>query len=129
MARAVGKMWEKYCLRPALDSTPTSIPVFIYGTAWKKDRTADLVSTALNAGFRAVDTAAQPRHYQEHLVGDGIRKAIADGLVRREDLYVSTGGPDCMLNITMLTHARFKPSSAPSGRRTRTTYRMMRAHP
>lgn len=89
MARAVGKMWEKYCLRPALDSTPTMIPVFLYGTAWKKDQTADLVYTAVNTGFRGIDTAAQPRHYQEHLVGDGIRRAIAEGIVRREDLYVS----------------------------------------
>jgi diketogulonate reductase-like aldo/keto reductase len=81
-------MWERYCLRPVEDSTPTVLPVFLYGTAWKKDQTADLVYTAVSAGFRAIDTAAQPRHYQEHLVGDGIRKAIADGVVRREDLYV-----------------------------------------
>lgn len=94
MARAASKMWENYCLRPSLHSSSVStyIPVFLYGTAWKKDRTADLVDTAINAGFRAIDTAAQPRHYQEHLVGDGIRKAIADGVVRREDLYVCTRG-------------------------------------
>lgn len=82
-------MWEKYCLRSFQDSTPTLIPVFLYGTAWKKDRTADLVYTAVHAGFRGIDTAAQPRHYQEPLVGDGIRRAIAEGVVRREDLYVS----------------------------------------
>ncbi|KAJ5134931.1 hypothetical protein N7476_001864 [Penicillium atrosanguineum] len=90
MARAVGKMWERYCLRPALESSPTFIPVFLYGTAWKKEQSADLVYTAVNAGFRAIDTAAQPRHYQEDSVGDGIRRAIADGIVRREDLYVQT---------------------------------------
>lgn len=90
MTRTVGKMWEKYCLRPALSSTPSMIPVFLYGTAWKKDQTADLVYTAVNAGFRGIDTAAQPRHYQEHLVGDGIRRAIAEGIIRREDIYVST---------------------------------------
>lgn len=89
MARAVGKMWEKYCLRPTRDSTTTILPVFIYGTAWKKERSADLVHTAIKAGFRAVDTAAQPRHYEESLVGDGIRRAIAGGIVHREDLYVS----------------------------------------
>ncbi|KAJ5566712.1 uncharacterized protein N7459_010094 [Penicillium hispanicum] len=83
-------MWDKYCLRPTLDSTLSVLPVFIYGTAWKKDRSADLVYTAVKAGFRAVDTAAQPRHYQERLVGDGLRKAIADGMVGREDLYVQT---------------------------------------
>lgn len=90
MMAGIGRIsWEKYCLRPVQNMKPTPIPVFIYGTAWKKHQTADLVYTAVNAGFRAVDTAAQPRHYQESLVGDGIRRAIADGIVSREDLYVS----------------------------------------
>ena len=85
----MSKAWEKYYLRPTLNSTSTAVPVFIYGTAWKKDRSADLVYTAIRAGFRAVDTAAQPRHYQEELVGDGIRRAIIEGVVSRNDLYVS----------------------------------------
>jgi diketogulonate reductase-like aldo/keto reductase len=66
----------------------TIIPKLVYGTAWKKDRTADLVYQALKAGFRGIDTAAQPRHYQENLVGDGIRRAINEGIVNREELYV-----------------------------------------
>jgi hypothetical protein len=65
------------------------IPRVIYGTAWKKDRTATLVYQALKAGFRAIDTAAQPRHYNEAEVGAGIRRAIGEGIIRREDLYVS----------------------------------------
>ncbi|QQK43645.1 Aldo-keto reductase (AKR), putative [Penicillium digitatum] len=72
-------MWEKYRLRPT-QGTVSTIPVFVYGTAWKKERSA--VYNAIKAGFRAVDTAAQPRHYQEHLIGDGIRRAIADGTVQ-----------------------------------------------
>lgn len=40
----------------------------LYGTAWKADGTANLVYQALQAGFRGIDTAAQPRHYQ------GVRK-------------------------------------------------------
>ena len=36
----------------------------IYGTAWKAERTTKLVYQALQAGFRGIDTAAQPRHYQ-----------------------------------------------------------------
>lgn len=67
----------------------TRIPKLVYGTAWKKDLTANLVYNAIKNGFRGIDTAAQPRHYQENLVGDGIRRAIKDGLVKREDLYVS----------------------------------------
>jgi len=64
-------------------------PAFIYGTAWKKDRTKELVKEALSAGFRRVDTAAQPRHYREDLVGEALREAYSEENVRREDIYVS----------------------------------------
>lgn len=73
---------------PLKGAFDTKIPSLVYGTAWKKDRTADLVYQALKAGFKGVDTAAQPRHYHEGLVGDGIRQAIKDGIVERKDLYV-----------------------------------------
>ncbi|KAF2027156.1 aldo-keto reductase-like protein [Setomelanomma holmii] len=65
-------------------------PPFIYGTAWKKDQTKRLVKEALVAGFRHVDTAAQPRHYQEHFVGEALREAYAEGIVKREDIYLQT---------------------------------------
>ncbi|KAF3393211.1 hypothetical protein DPV78_010087 [Talaromyces pinophilus] len=77
-------------LRPNGLTPPTEMPTLIYGTAWKKDRSAELVYTALKAGFRALDTAAQPKHYREDLVGEGIRKAIAEGIVKREDIYLQT---------------------------------------
>jgi diketogulonate reductase-like aldo/keto reductase len=64
------------------------IPAFIYGTAWKKDRTKELVKEAVAVGFRRVDTAAQPRHYQEALVGEALREAFTQGLLKREELYV-----------------------------------------
>lgn len=80
-------------LRPNGLISPTELPTLIYGTAWKKDRSADLVYTALKAGFRAIDTAAQPKHYREDLVGEGIRKAIAEGIVKRENIYVSASKP------------------------------------
>ena len=38
---------------------------FIYGTAWKKERTEALVTLALENGFVAVDTANQAKHYAE----------------------------------------------------------------
>lgn len=68
----------------------TEIPRFVYGTAWKKERTATLVALALRAGFRAIDTAAQLRHYREDLVGDGIRQLLAEGAIKRAELYVSS---------------------------------------
>ena len=76
--------------RLPLHVSKQSIPAFIYGTAWKKEKTADLVYRALASGFRGVDTAAQPRHYREDLVGQGIRRAVSDGKVSREDLFIQT---------------------------------------
>ncbi|ROW01377.1 hypothetical protein VPNG_07614 [Cytospora leucostoma] len=63
----------------------------VYGTAWKKDETADLVLKAVRAGFTAFDTACQPRHYREDLVGEGIRNAFAEGgLKDRSQIWVQT---------------------------------------
>ncbi|GAP83838.1 putative aldo keto reductase [Rosellinia necatrix] len=67
-----------------------AMPRLLYGTAWKKEATGDLVLKALRAGFRGIDTAAQPRHYNETLVGAGIKEAISKGLVKREDLFIQT---------------------------------------
>jgi diketogulonate reductase-like aldo/keto reductase len=66
------------------------IPDFIYGTAWKEERTQALVELALRAGFRAIDTANQRRHYFEEGVGQALAAAYRDGLVRREDLFLQT---------------------------------------
>lgn len=83
--------------------TEISIPRIVYGTAWKKERSANLVYQALKAGFRAIDTAAQPRHYNEALVGDGIRKAITEGVVKREDIYVRAHDLSFPMEVTLLT--------------------------
>lgn len=64
-------------------------PSFVYGTAWKKDATAGLVRTAVGAGFRAIDTANQPRHYQEALVGEALEALARDG-ISRDSLFVQT---------------------------------------
>ncbi len=66
------------------------MPRILYGTAWKKDHTAELVETALEQGFRGIDTACQPKHYFEAGVGDGIRKAFMRGLLTREQLYLQS---------------------------------------
>ncbi len=65
------------------------VPDIIYGTAFKFDTSAPLVEAALKAGFRALDTAGSKSAYREALVGEGIAAAIADGAVKREELYVS----------------------------------------
>ncbi|KAI6365966.1 hypothetical protein MCOR25_005201 [Pyricularia grisea] len=71
-------------------TTGAVMPRLMYGTAWKKERTADLVFEALQVGFRGIDTAAQPRHYREDLVGEGVRRAVAAGIVSRSDLFLQT---------------------------------------
>jgi diketogulonate reductase-like aldo/keto reductase len=72
-----------------LGGSATRMPKLIYGTAWKKDKTADLVYNAIRAGFRGVDTAAQPKHYHEAGCASGVRRAIAEKIVTRQDLFVS----------------------------------------
>lgn len=75
------------------------IPNFLYGTAWKEDDTERLTRLAIDAGFRGIDTANQRKHYFEAGVGNAVARAIADGVVRREDLFLQTkftdtGGQD-----------------------------------
>src|SRR5262245_3802572 len=67
-----------------------SVPRFLYGTAWKEERTASLVELALAQGFRGIDTANQRRHYDEAAVGQAVQAAIARGLVARDGLFLQT---------------------------------------
>ena len=48
------------------------IPAFMYGTAWKKDATTELVQQAVAAGFTASIHANQLIHYQKPLVGEAL---------------------------------------------------------
>src|SRR5436190_18515357 len=67
-----------------------AVPLILYGTAWKEDRTQALVLEAIAAGFRAFDTANQRKHYVEEDVGAAVRTPIASGTVAREDLFLQT---------------------------------------
>lgn len=67
-----------------------SFPRIIYGTAWKEDRTADLVYDAVLSGFRHIDTACQPRHYQEEKVGEGWTRAAAELGLSRDSIWLQT---------------------------------------
>ena len=69
---------------------PSSIPSFLYGTAWKEDRTAALTELAIRSGFRAIDTANQRKHYFEAAVGKGLAAAYRAGLVTRANLFLQT---------------------------------------
>jgi diketogulonate reductase-like aldo/keto reductase len=61
-----------------------AVPDMFYGTAWKESRTTMLVEQALAAGFVAIDTANQRKHYDEAAVG----RALAN--VPRERLFIQT---------------------------------------
>src|SRR5271170_935676 len=83
-------LFERLALSTPYLTSILSIPAFLYGTAWKKESTADLVYQALCNGFTAVDTANQPKHYSESLVGDGLRRALTERKVKRSDIYLQT---------------------------------------
>jgi diketogulonate reductase-like aldo/keto reductase len=75
------------------------IPDFLYGTAWKEERTQALTELALQTGFRGIDTANQRRHYFEAGVGQALAAAYRAGVVTRADLFLQTkftyqGGQD-----------------------------------
>jgi len=72
-----------------------SIPRLLYGTAWKKTDTRSLVETAIRCGFRGIDTACQPKHYDERGVGEAVDACLRDdgvssGRLARADLYLQT---------------------------------------
>jgi diketogulonate reductase-like aldo/keto reductase len=68
----------------------TKIPTFLYGTAWKEDKTSQLVVEAVNAGFRGIDTACQRKHYNEAGVGSGLQKIYSSTPITRNDLFLQT---------------------------------------
>jgi diketogulonate reductase-like aldo/keto reductase len=73
---------------PSEQSLP--LPDFLYGTAWKEDRTPVLVELALRVGFRGIDTANQRRHYFEAGVGQALAAAYRAGVVKRADVFLQT---------------------------------------
>jgi diketogulonate reductase-like aldo/keto reductase len=66
-----------------------ALPSFMYGTAWKKEATTELVQLAVASGFTAIDTANQLIHYQEALVGEALQELVKKG-IKRETLFLQT---------------------------------------
>ncbi len=66
-----------------------TVPRFFYGTAWKEDATEALADAAIGAGFRAIDTANQRKHYFEEGVGRAIGRHLREGLPR-DALFVQS---------------------------------------
>lgn len=74
----------------ATETIARSLPHLIYGTAWKKDSTSILVEEAVLNGFRFIDTANQPKHYNEKGVGAGWTAAAKTLGLERKDFYLQT---------------------------------------
>ncbi|MEK6772898.1 MAG: aldo/keto reductase [Bdellovibrionota bacterium] len=75
----------------------TQFPQFIYGTAWKEERTQNLVDLAVKVGFRAVDTANQKKHYREDFTGETLKdlyKEIARDQFWLQSKYTYVRGQD-----------------------------------
>jgi diketogulonate reductase-like aldo/keto reductase len=76
-----------------------TLPEFLYGTAWKEERTEALTRLALDAGFSGIDTANQRKHYVEAAVGAAVAGALLEGRRQRSELFLQTkftfrGGQD-----------------------------------
>ena len=76
--------------RPVIKHRGETVPTFLYGTAWKEDRTEALTHLALSSGFLGIDAANQRRHYDEAAVGKAVRRALAEGDLKRSDLFLQT---------------------------------------
>lgn len=64
-------------------------PSLVYGTAWKEEYTSRLVIKAVNAGFKGIDTANQPKHYNEVQVGEALAELAKQGITR-DQLFIQT---------------------------------------
>ena len=73
-----------------MSTIPARPPAILYGTAWKAERTAELVHLAFLQGFRGIDTAAQRKHYREDLVGLGVQSACKALGLSRKDIWLQT---------------------------------------
>jgi diketogulonate reductase-like aldo/keto reductase len=65
------------------------MPKIIYGTAWKKELTNQYVYNALESGFKGIDTACQPKHYNEKGVGEGFSNFLKNSK-NRKDFFLQT---------------------------------------
>ncbi|KAF9111342.1 NAD(P)H-dependent D-xylose reductase (XR) [Mortierella sp. AM989] len=72
-----------------LQSSGDKMPMLGLGT-WKipNDSTADIVYKAIKSGYRLLDCASV--YENEVQVGQGIKKAIEDGLISRKELFITS---------------------------------------
>ena len=66
----------------------TKIPSIGIGTAYMTSDISEIIFSSIRDGTRLIDTAAV--YGSEQGVGKGIKKAIKEGIIKREDLFVTT---------------------------------------
>ncbi len=55
---------------------------------YKSQDIGGAVEAALRAGYRHIDCASH--YHNEHLIGDAIHRVLKEGVVKREDLFVTS---------------------------------------
>jgi len=78
-----------YSNQPTVTASGVEIPLLGFGT-WQleADDARRMVREALRIGYRHIDTAWIYKN--EKAVGDGIADAVAEGIVTRDDIFVTT---------------------------------------
>lgn len=70
-------------------SSGSKMPLVGFG-AWKvnKDTCADTIYNAIKTGYRLIDGAQDYANEKE--CGEGVRRAIKDGIIKREDIFITS---------------------------------------
>ena len=66
----------------------TKMPRIGYGTGLMPEKADNFVKNAIKAGFRHIDTASF--YGNEDQIGKAIKEVISEGIVKREDLFITT---------------------------------------
>ncbi len=75
-------------LQKYFESQKIKIPSVGLGTAYMTTDISELVYSSIKDGTRLIDTAAV--YGSEEGVGKGVKKAIKEGIIKREDLFITT---------------------------------------
>ncbi|CAN6645342.1 NADPH-dependent aldose reductase Gre3p [Trichomonascus vanleenenianus] len=72
-----------------LQPTGDKMPLVGFG-AWKvpKETCADTIYNAIKSGYRLIDGAQDYDNEKE--CGEGVRRAIADGIIKREEIFITS---------------------------------------
>ena len=70
------------------ESRNTKVPSIGIGTAFMTSDISEVIYSSIKDGTRLIDTAS--RYGSEEGIGKGIKRAIDEGIVKREDLFITT---------------------------------------